>query len=880
MVTPKQPKLLTCRLRIICLFLLLSQALSSQNQPQSNLDQLLQKLETARPDTNKANLLNQICRIYSQHKDTANTILYTYQQLELSQQLNWPKGQARAYIYLGNSYFDSDGTRALKYYQQAYELAEKYYLTLLQYRAVTNTAYVYQNQKKYDQAISVLKKAFLHFLPAKELDETYHVTLPLSISSQLNISYLRDVKDTVEAVNCLKWVFDRFEEVNDTLSMRSAMHSLYGEYFYFLRDYNKALQYALGGLNYFSKNDTSNARAFVLAEIAEIMSTQGRYVEALEYYRKAINLKPGGDLAVKTVANSGLRSIYFLLKDYTKALMYDLEELNFSSILQYDDSQISGVYYKLSIDCSFMQQYNQSLAYVDKALDYVDKAIKKTGRKGYLYMKGSLLMQKTTVYTLTQQYDNAMRTVRQSVAAIQGIDTSDQTPAFLTGQIIRDAPDEVLLKYGIPLAERNQQAIRYLQIALNEKIKAKTAYPELYRELSMAYKKAGRYQEAYDYYEHYIFVRDTGLHREAENAFLNKVSELQFERREDSLRYQQQLTEEKLHQQTLLSVQQRQTLLLNQQKMALLGKEKDLQELNYLKTQSDLEAEQNRRKTNEKQLSLSQKEQALAQTTVRLQRAEIRGRQAQSRYMLMGITALLALSFFIGRNYYNQRKANKQINTEKQRSDNLLLNILPADVAEELKEKGSAGARQFEDVTVLFTDFVNFTAISELLTPQELVDELHYCFKAFDEIIGKYGIEKIKTIGDAYLAVAGLPNADAQHAANTVNAALEIRQFIHDRKLRMANRSFDIRIGIHSGSVVAGIVGVKKFAYDIWGDTVNTAARMEQHSQPGQINLSEKTYELVKDQFTFTYRGEIEAKNKGALKMYFVEKQATAIELV
>ncbi|MBE7171045.1 MAG: adenylate/guanylate cyclase domain-containing protein [Williamsia sp.] len=157
------------------------------------------------------------------------------------------------------------------------------------------------------------------------------------------------------------------------------------------------------------------------------------------------------------------------------------------------------------------------------------------------------------------------------------------------------------------------------------------------------------------------------------------------------------------------------------------------------------------------------------------------------------------------------------------------------------------------------------------------VDELHYCFKVFDGIIGKYGIEKIKTIGDAYLAVAGLPNTDPDHASKTVQAALEIREFIHDRKKQMGSRSFDIRIDIHSGSVAVSIVRVKKFAYDIWGDTVNTAARMEQHSLPGQINISEKTYELVKEAFAFTYRGEIEAKNKGLLKMYFVEKHMAAM---
>jgi class 3 adenylate cyclase len=151
-----------------------------------------------------------------------------------------------------------------------------------------------------------------------------------------------------------------------------------------------------------------------------------------------------------------------------------------------------------------------------------------------------------------------------------------------------------------------------------------------------------------------------------------------------------------------------------------------------------------------------------------------------------------------------------------------------------------------------------------------LVDELHACFSAFDGIMAKYSIEKIKTVGDAYLAVSGLPLADEKHAENGLTAAIEIKEFMLGRRSELGEKTFEIRIGIQSGSVVAGIVGVKKFAYDIWGDTVNTAARMEQNSEAGKINISETTYELVNDKFNCEYRGEIEAKNKGKLKMYFV----------
>jgi class 3 adenylate cyclase len=230
------------------------------------------------------------------------------------------------------------------------------------------------------------------------------------------------------------------------------------------------------------------------------------------------------------------------------------------------------------------------------------------------------------------------------------------------------------------------------------------------------------------------------------------------------------------------------------------------------------------------------------------------------------------LEGIVGERTAQLKRSLEVVAKEKKLADELLLNILPGEVAHELKTTGSSAARHFDDVTVMFTDFVNFTSVSAGLSPQELVNELDICYKAFDAITSKYGIEKIKTVGDAYLAAGGLPVADPLHAAHVVAAAIEIRDFMATRKLQSGARSFDIRIGVHSGSVVAGIVGIKKFAYDIWGDTVNTAARMEQKCDAGKINVSETTYELVKNKFECEYRGEIETKGKGAMKMYFINK--------
>jgi class 3 adenylate cyclase len=216
----------------------------------------------------------------------------------------------------------------------------------------------------------------------------------------------------------------------------------------------------------------------------------------------------------------------------------------------------------------------------------------------------------------------------------------------------------------------------------------------------------------------------------------------------------------------------------------------------------------------------------------------------------------------------------RELTTEKQKSDELLLNILPSKTAEELKTTGKAKAQRFEQVTVMFTDFKNFTQASEKLTPEELVEEINRCYSEFDTIITKYGVEKIKTIGDSYMCAGGLPIPNQTHAQDVVRAGLEMQEFIENYKQEQIQKGltyFELRIGIHTGAVVAGIIGIKKFAYDIWGDTVNTASRMESSGEIGKVNISGTTYELIKNLFTCTYRGKIQAKNKGEIDMYFVE---------
>lgn len=218
------------------------------------------------------------------------------------------------------------------------------------------------------------------------------------------------------------------------------------------------------------------------------------------------------------------------------------------------------------------------------------------------------------------------------------------------------------------------------------------------------------------------------------------------------------------------------------------------------------------------------------------------------------------------------QQKNKLVEAEQQRSNTLLLNILPPAIAEELKARNKVAARKYDQATVMFIDFKGFTHVAEQLSPEMLVEELDFCFSNFDRIIGQHRIEKIKTIGDAYMCASGLSDMNAS-PSDIVKAALEIQDFMLALKAERLNRGmpyFEARVGIHAGPVVAGVVGAKKFAYDIWGDTVNIAARMEEACEPGHVNVSEAAHWLAKYEFEWQYRGKVAAKNKGMMDMYYV----------
>lgn len=428
------------------------------------------------------------------------------------------------------------------------------------------------------------------------------------------------------------------------------------------------------------------------------------------------------------------------------------------------------------------------------------------------------------------------------------------------------------------------QAKKYFQLAIQDyqKHEERDRLIECYMYLGRMFVKTNQLDSGF-YYLHksisFLNISDDSLKRSRPYAFLataylknNNLNEAMYYAQRSYLNGKENMDETSISES--LHVLAQSSALQGNYKMAF----KYLQELYDLKNNSlsgsikqkvaDMQSRFDYDKKMNEQRIRQENDREIARQQIKQQKT-LRNAFIVGAGLLFLLLMLLYNRFQLKRNAnFKLEEKNEMISIEKDRSDKLLLNILPIEIAEELKRTGASAARQYDHVTVLFTDFVNFTGASEKMKPTDLVQVVHKYFTAFDAIMDKYGLEKIKTIGDAYLAVCGMPLEVNDHAQRVAKAALEIQAYTLN-----VDTKFQIRIGIHSGPVVAGIVGVKKYAYDIWGDTVNTAARMEQHSDTGKINISGATFEIIRNEFSCSYRGKIDAKNKGEIDMYFLEAE-------
>jgi len=538
------------------------------------------------------------------------------------------------------------------------------------------------------------------------------------------------------------------------------------------------------------------------------------FQKTLDYYMRALNIaKQMGRPAALATAYNNVGSIYHDEGDYTKALDYYIKSLEFDEPMQKGTTlnNIGTIYLNQG-------NYSKALEYCIKSLELV----RQTGDQGAV---ANALSRIGGICREQGDYPNSLDYYSQSLAIFEQIDQ----------------------QFGIA---------------------------ETYSNIGVLYQKQGDYPKALDYHKKSLTFYEQLGDKNGIALCVNNIGDI-YQKQGDygkALEYCQRGYDISVSINSLFRKRASCSCLYDTYKAMGNGKKA----LYYLELLNAVEDSLDTRETAKK---LQQMEfQAEARSIQEAHKEEVRQQEkTRNISILVGVFfLLLAGSFYIRWRYVRKSKASIQI--EKDRSENLLLNILPEEIARELKEKGKADARDFEMVSILFTDFKDFTEQGAKLSAAELVNEINYCFEAFDAIIEKYGIEKIKTIGDAYMAAGGLPVPSDDSAKRTVLAALEMQEFISNSRSETKSRgkhAFEMRAGIHTGPVVAGIVGVKKFQYDVWGDTVNTASRVESSGQVGQVNISQTTYELLKDDpdFAFQSRGQIEAKGKGAMEMYFVTRK-------
>jgi adenylate cyclase len=404
-------------------------------------------------------------------------------------------------------------------------------------------------------------------------------------------------------------------------------------------------------------------------------------------------------------------------------------------------------------------------------------------------------------------------------------------------------------------------------------------------------KQGGDYRKAYEVMEETFdyFSKNGSSISELEQAF--EMQRMEIEKEKKTLEWEKKKLENEISilsgesdvlrtEKVELTEKQKELLAANEKAVEVIStKEEELATVEELKTKAEKNAYKNRKEAEKLHTENQQISEQLEVEQMQREVAEMKASRSNLLFLLTGVISLffILLAISLYSRFRSKKKANQALEEERKRSDDLLLNILPENIANELKQNGKASAKKYDNVTVLLTDFKDFTKIAKHLTPEQLVKELDYCFKGFDHIISHYPIEKIKTIGDAYMCASGLTDGKT-NPKDMIKAALEMQQFLKEYKEERSRKglsSFEARIGIHTGPVVAGVVGTKKFAYDIWGETVNIAARLEQNCEAGQINISETTFQEVRYLFDITSRGPIDAKNLGNVNMYYVNRILT-----
>lgn len=579
------------------------------------------------------------------------------------------------------------------------------------------------------------------------------------------------------------------------------------------------LKYADQAYQHGIETGSKNFICYALCFKSSYLFTIGEYTKAIQLFDSClVVMENSNDYLLQALVNYGLGYAYINKSEYVKSLYYAQKGLSFAE--KSGNTKIIAIAYNvIAIYYYEVKNYNTALEYWELAL--------KTNPDISQFDKAVIAMNKGNAYTELKQYKKGLENFTE---AMEIAETSGNT--FFTALIYYNMAEtyDELGAYDTAISYNTKS------IALSKSINNKLLIGQSYLSLSSVYNHMKDHRSA-------IRFATVALENNQEDGDINVDKQI----------YEQLYIANK-------ALGNSKEALRNYEQMIKL-KDSIYNEENT-KTLTRLEMQNAFDKSEAANKAAQEKKDALALKELQ--------RQKVMRNSFIGGFAIVLL--FAGV-FFRQRN---NIKTAKMRSDNLLLNILPEEIADELKTTGKARARHFDNASILFTDFKQFTVLSESFTAEELVEELNICFEAFDAICEKYKLEKIKTIGDAYMAAGGMPVPVADSVKNTIMAGIEMQQFIQNRKKEktaQGKHAFEMRAGINTGPVVAGIVGVKKFQYDVWGDTVNTANRIEEQCETGKVNISQSTYELVKNEtdFVFTKRGKISVKGKGEIEMYYAE---------
>ena len=584
------------------------------------------------------------------------------------------------------------------------------------------------------------------------------------------------------------------------------------------------------------------------------------YSEAIDWFQKALDLqREKGDLesVASTLNNIGLN--YKMRGNYDKAIDYYEQTIRIDEELG-KGSEIAKTLNNIGMVYRVWGKYDKAIEYFERSLGLRSSLKDQPGVSKSLNNIG-------LVYTEWKKYDQAIRNFRESLKIEESLKDEDEVAIRLNnlGRVYfyKNQYDTALLYFEKNLAFHNrnrdmgQIALAYNNIGKVYLAQKKHEDAASYLTSAVAiYNKLGKEGEKATALANLSDINRAMGHSGKALQLIDSSTQIA-----DRLNLRNQLQQNYLYYSEIYSDLKNYEKSLEYYKKYSEVKDSVFSD-DILSKLSDFQIKyETEKKENEIQL-LRKNEQ--------IQGLALKKETIFRNFMLAVSGLLLALAGMIFYSLQLKKKDNKIIAAAMEKSDHLLLNILPVGIANDLKEKGKTEPRLFNHVTACFVDIVNFTQKSTTLAPAILIEELNQIFTAFDNIIEKHACERIKTIGDSYLAVSGLPEPDPMHAFKIVSCCIDMVRFIRKRNTESAC-TWEIRAGVHSGEVIAGVVGVKKYIYDVFGDTINTASRMESHSEPMKINISESTYNLVRESFETEPRGELEVRGKGKLQMYFVK---------